>query len=138
TNGMLLTMTGYPHLNLVNAACVAAASLGLNALLVPAYGATGAAAAGASSLALINAVRCVEIWFMFRLVPWDRTILKPLAAFLLAAGAGTAGFVTLGGVPAAAVAVAVFAAAWWILGPEPADRELLGRVLARLRSPRPR
>ena len=138
TNGMLLTMTGYPHLNLVNAACVAAASLGLNALLVPAYGATGAAAAGASSLALINAVRCVEIWFMFRLVPWDRTILKPLAAFLLAAGAGAAGFVTLGGVPAAAVAVAVFAAAWWILGPEPADRELLGRVLARLRSPRPR
>jgi O-antigen/teichoic acid export membrane protein len=138
TNGMLLTMTGFPHINLVNAACVAAASLGLNALLVPAYGAVGAAAAGASSLALINAVRCVEIWFMFRIVPWDRTIWKPIAAFLLAAGAGIAVFATLGGVPAAAVAAAVFAAAWWLLGPEEEDRELLGRVLARVRAPRPR
>ncbi len=138
TNGMLLTMTGYPHINLVNAACVALASLGLNALLVPAYGATGAAAAGASSLALINAVRCVEIWFMFRLVPWDRTILKPVAAFVLAAAAGGAVYATLGGVPAAAVAVAVFAGAWWLLRPEPEDRELLGRVLSRLRPPRPR
>jgi O-antigen/teichoic acid export membrane protein len=133
TNGMLLTMTGFPHINLINAACVAAASLGLNALLVPTYGATGAAAAGASSLALINAVRCAEIWFMFRMVPWDRTIFKPITALLLAAAAGAAVFITLGGLPAAAAAVAVFGAAWWLLGPEPEDRELLGRVLARLR-----
>ncbi|MCU0222882.1 MAG: oligosaccharide flippase family protein [Acidobacteria bacterium] len=138
TNGMLLTMTGYPHINLANAAIVAAISLGLNALLVPAYGATGAAAAAAASLALINAVRCAEIWVMFRIVPWDRTILKPLAAFLLAAGLGAAVFFTLGGVPAAMLALAVFAGAWWLLGLELEDRELLSRALARLRSPRSR
>jgi O-antigen/teichoic acid export membrane protein len=137
TNGMLLTMTGYPHINLANAAIVAAISLGLNALLVPAFGATGAAAASAFSLALINAVRCVEIWVMFRIVPWDRTILKPLAAFLLAAAAGAAAFFTLGGVPAAALAVAVFAGTWRLSGPEPEDRELLRRAAARLRPARP-
>ncbi|MCU0254728.1 MAG: oligosaccharide flippase family protein [Acidobacteria bacterium] len=133
TNGMLLTMTGYPHINLVNAAVVAAISLGLNALLVPAYGATGAAAAGATSLALINAVRCAEIWVMFRMVPWDRTIWKPVAAFVLAGAVGAGVFFALGGLPAAFLAVAIFAGTWWILGPEPEDRELVSRALARLR-----
>ncbi len=140
TNGMLLTMTGRPHVNLINALLLGGLNLGLNFLLVPRYGATGAAFSAALSWALVNVARCVEIWFIFRLVPWDRTFLKPLAAFGLGCGAGGAVLALLRpvlgpiatAVPAAAAAGLVFAGVLWAAGLEPEDRDLLARVRARL------
>ncbi|MBP7145993.1 MAG: oligosaccharide flippase family protein [Acidobacteria bacterium] len=132
TNGMLLTMTGYPHVNLVNAVILGLANLGLNLVLVPRYGAAGAAAAAASSLALVNVVRCAEIWVIFRTVPWDRTVLKPLGALLVAGAAGGAALLAAGPLPAAAVAPAVFVLVWWLAGPEAEDLDLLRRARARL------
>jgi O-antigen/teichoic acid export membrane protein len=140
TNGMLLTMTGRPHVNLANALLLGGLNLGLNLVLVPRYGGIGAAASAATSWALVNIARCVEIWFIFRLVPWDRTFLKPLFAFALACGAGGGALALLGpalglipkAVVAAAAAGLVFPGVLWAAGLEPEDRDLLARFRARL------
>lgn len=133
TNGMLLTMTGRPHVNLVNAALLGVANLGLMLALVPRYGAAGAALSAATSWVIVNLARTVEIWFIFRVIPWDRTFLKPLLAFILACAAGGAALLALGPVAGALAASAALGGTLVLLGLEPDDQDLLRRVRARLR-----
>ena len=131
TNGTLLTMTGHPQINLLNAIFLGVMNLVLNLALVPHYGAVGAAGAAAASLVLVNITRCIEIRYVLGTVPWDRTLIKPLAAFALASALGWVCWATAGSLTAGLVAPTVFALALWILGLEAEDLDLLRRARRR-------
>jgi len=51
-----------------------------NVLLIPPWGVVGAAVATLISTAAINLLRVAEVWFLFRLQPYNRTFLKPVVA----------------------------------------------------------
>lgn len=132
-NGTLITMTGHPKVNLANSLCLGMGNLGLNLLLVPRYGALGAAAAAAASVITVNLARATEIRLILKIGPWDRTILKPMLILVLSGGAGAGVFFALGPVAATAAGALAFALAWWLLRPEPEDWDLVRRTWARLR-----
>jgi len=131
-NGTLITMTGHPKVNLVNAVFFGLGNLGLMFLLVPRYGAIGAATAAALSLALVNVVRALEIWALLRIAPWDRSLLKPLAALLAAAAGGAAAARLLHPLAGLTVGLPGYALLWLLLGPAPEERELLRKFAERL------
>jgi O-antigen/teichoic acid export membrane protein len=132
-NGTLITMTGHPKVNLANSLCLGAGNLGLCLLLVPRFGGLGAAVAAASSFAVVNVARAVEIALILKLGPWDRTIRKPMVAFVLACLAGWAAY--RWGHPYAGpfVGLGVYAILWKLLGPEPEDLDMLKTALAKFR-----
>lgn len=132
-NGTLITMTGHPKVNLANSLCMGLGNLGLMILLVPRYGALGAATAAASSFMIVNVARALEIWFILKIGPWDRTILKPMLTLLVAAMAGGSTFYAFGPWAATPAGLGAFVLLWWTLGPEPEDRDMVRRAVARLR-----
>jgi len=131
TNGTLITQTGHPKVNLVNAILMGAGNILLLLFLVPRYGAAGAASASALSLMLLNMARSVEIEVILKISPWNRTILKPL--FALSAGIG-AGYLALRHSNAAALccSAASFGLALAALGFEKEDSEMWQRLKAKL------
>lgn len=132
-NGTLITMTGHPKVNLANSLCMGLGNLGLMVLLVPRYGAVGAATAAASSFMIVNIARALEIWFILKIGPWDRTILKPMIALLIAAIAGGGTFCAFGPWAAAPVGLGAFLLLWWTLGPEPEDLDMTRRAWGKVR-----
>jgi O-antigen/teichoic acid export membrane protein len=74
TGGVALTlqMTGRQKVALFNSAMLVASNIVLNYLLIPRYGGIGAALATASSISMINAVAVLEVYFLYRIHPYDR------------------------------------------------------------------
>jgi O-antigen/teichoic acid export membrane protein len=132
-NGTLITMTGHPRVNLANSIVLGVGNLGLNLLLVPRYGPLGAASAAAISWAVVNTTRAVEIWFILKIGPWDRTMAKPLLCLLAGAALGGAVMWAAGPIPATLAGLGAFALAWWALRPEPEDADMLRRGWSKLR-----
>ena len=132
-NGTLITMTGHPRINLANSVVLGLGNLGLNLLLVPRYGPLGAASAAALSWAVVNTTRAVEIWFILKIGPWDRAMVKPLLSFLAGAVIGGAVLWAAGSIAAALAGLCAFALCWWVLRPEPEDADMLRRGWSRLR-----
>lgn len=131
--GNLLVMTGHSRLQLYNTAVVSVINVGLNYVLIQAQGIVGAAAATAFSLALLNLLRVGELWYFYRLQPYDRTYWKG------AAGVGSAVPILLFGanLPAPALvqivvggagALAAFAAVLWLLGFDEVDAAVLETI----------
>jgi len=132
-NGTLITMTGHPRVNLANSVVMGLGNLGLNLLLVPRYGALGAACAAALSWTVVNATRAVEIWFILKIGPWDRTIIKPMLALGTSILLGGGAYYAYGPWVATPVGLGAFALCWWGLRPEPEDADMLRRGWSRLR-----
>lgn len=82
-SGWLLTMTGHPRYNLLNMLLTLATALGLDFMLIPQYGAMGAAIAGAISIMLVNTLRLIEVYVLLRLQPYTLNYLKPLLAGIM-------------------------------------------------------
>jgi len=78
----ILDMTGYTALKLVNSVIRVAVSLGLGLWLIPKWGIVGGAAAALIADATDGLLRLVEIYILHRMLPFDRTFLKPIAAAL--------------------------------------------------------
>jgi O-antigen/teichoic acid export membrane protein len=132
-NGILITMSGHPKANMANAIFIGLGNLGLQLFLVPRFGAVGAATAAALSMVVLNVTRAVEIAFLLKLGPWDRTIRKPFAVLGVTALAGWAAFRAFGPLPAMLLGLGAFAATWLLLGPEAEDLDMIGRARAKLR-----
>ena len=88
TCGTVIDMSGYNTVKVVNKFVWVGLSLGLNILLIPRFGIMGAAVAVFGATATIQIMRVVEVWVLARLNPYDRTILKPVAAAAIAFGPG--------------------------------------------------
>lgn len=137
-NMMLLSMTGYPRLNLLNMTATVVVSVAASVYLIPRMGAAGAALAVMASLLVWALLQTVEVWHIYRTLPFSRAHLKPLTAGVLAAVVSLpieSALVDWGVVPTLIVAGITFAtlylSALWVLGFEPNDREILATLLRR-------
>ena len=81
--GFILTMTGKHKIELFNSITLASLNIVLNYLLIPIYGSMGAAIATGMSVALINILRLVEVYSIYKIHPYDMSYLKPLLAGVL-------------------------------------------------------
>lgn len=82
--GSIIDMTGRTKLKLANAVLWVALISVSNVLLIPQWGVLGAAVAAAGSIAVINFLRVLEVWILYRLLPYNATFLKPILAGLVA------------------------------------------------------
>ncbi len=139
--GVVIDMTGKTGLKLVNAIVVFGLLLGLNLLLIPPWGLVGAAAAAAAANAIVNLFRLVQVYVLYRLLPYNVSFLKPVVAGLIALAAGwmsskwllteeTLFFAAIN----IGLLVAVYAIAIVLLGLDREDREVLSRVGERLQA----
>jgi O-antigen/teichoic acid export membrane protein len=83
--GWLLTMSGHPRHNLLNALFTFGTSLALALLLIPRFGITGAAVGAALSVLLVNLLRLVEVRVVLGIHPYSPSYLKPILAGCLSA-----------------------------------------------------
>jgi O-antigen/teichoic acid export membrane protein len=79
-SGWMLTMTGHPRINLINTFLALIITIGLSFLLIPRYGAIGAAIAGTATIGIINLLRLGEVRFILGLQPYDKKFIKPILA----------------------------------------------------------
>jgi O-antigen/teichoic acid export membrane protein len=84
----LLVMTGYTSVKLANSIVQATLSIGLCFLLIPRWGALGAAAAALATFAVSHLLLVSEVFVLFRMIPYTLNFLKPVAAGLVALAIG--------------------------------------------------
>jgi len=77
--GVALAMTGHQKWNVYNAVALAVISVVLNAVLVPKMGVAGAGLAAGAGQALVKIARLVQVRFLLKLTPYDRSTLKVAA-----------------------------------------------------------
>lgn len=139
--GSIIDMTGRTKLKLANSVLWITLGIGGNLLLIPRWGVLGAATATLVSTATINLVRVTEVWVLYRLIPYNRSYVKPLAAALSALAAGLAVknwvavdsnvlYLIIGGATVCTVYLGVIL----LLGLNPEDRAVLARMKLRLGS----
>lgn len=83
-NAMVLTMTGYPNIALVNNLISLTVNVLANLYLIPRYGTWGAALGTAAALGVLTALRFAEVWVLYRMHPFSWKQLKALLAGLVA------------------------------------------------------
>jgi O-antigen/teichoic acid export membrane protein len=136
--GAILDMTGYTRLKLMNAIIRIVLVILLSLLLIPSYGMTGAAVAVLVGVTVLNVLRVVEVYVLFRLLPYNLSSFKPIlagiAAWLVALTAGD--WLSLMGenvqiILRIALLVSVYVGALLLLGLDPEDRAILSRVKKR-------
>lgn len=138
--GSIIDMTGHAKLKLLNSTGWVVLQVGGAALLIPRLGVMGAALASFVAIAVVNIATVLQIWFLERLWPYDRSFWKPLIAAGLAtvsglgmtqvaAPASNFALVVIVGATISLTYVAVLAA----FRLEPDDRLILQHVLGRLR-----
>lgn len=139
--GIIIDMTGYAKIKLVNSIIRLVVYLGLNLLLIPRWGLLGAAAAILLGEGAINLLRMAQVYVLFRLVPYNWSFLKPLTA-------GTVAFLSvlalslwlprdanlLFAAANAAVLLVVYAGGLLLMGFSPQERIMLDHMLRRLRA----
>jgi O-antigen/teichoic acid export membrane protein len=83
--GVLITMTGKTWLNPVNTALSLTLSIVLSLLFIPSLGIVGAAIAMTGTGSVLNIVRAIEVFILFRLLPYNKDFIKPIVAGVVAA-----------------------------------------------------
>lgn len=138
-SGAVLDMTGYTWLKLLNAAVSVGLGIALNLILVPSLGLVGAAIAALTVTAAGNILQLVEVLWLVRASPYNRSFLKPVGAGALALAASMGVKALLGGmgeVIQAAVGIPVLFITYGLVlfgfGIDDDDRLVLRRVRARL------
>jgi O-antigen/teichoic acid export membrane protein len=81
--GVALAMTGYQKWNVYNAIGVAVISVGLSIILVPKMGVAGAGLAAGLSQALVKIARLIQVRFLLKITPYDRSTLKVAATAVI-------------------------------------------------------
>jgi O-antigen/teichoic acid export membrane protein len=133
-----IAMCGRPKLNLYNNIVWLIANFGLNLWLIEAYGIIGAAVGATASVVIVNMIRVVQLYWIQKFKPFDRTQLKPILA---AASGGLLTWLVASQLPSGVVwAVAtllLFLASYLLvlrtLGLEEEDKMALARIRERLR-----
>lgn len=82
--GIIIDMAGYMKLKMINSVFRLVLFLGLDLLLIPRWGLTGAAVAALVGEGAINLLRMGQVYWLFRILPYNWSFVKPLAAAVLA------------------------------------------------------
>lgn len=139
--GAVIDMTGHSRLKFANAIVQAGLSVGANVLLIPRWGLLGAATATLIANAIINLLKVIQVWILFRILPYNLSFIKPAVASLAALATG----LTVGRwLPAEAtllhtgiqvlIMFAVYAGIVLLLGLSPEERMVLARLRRRARA----
>lgn len=78
--GVVLGMTGKTKLKLINTTISVVLTIGLNIVLIPTWGLVGAAVAALASTAISNLLPLIEVFFLYRLLPYNLSFIKPTLA----------------------------------------------------------
>lgn len=84
--GTILDMTGHTRMKLANTVVRVSLAILANFLLIPRWGITGAAVAALIHEIISNSLPLVQVWILYRILPYSWAILKPLTAGIAAAG----------------------------------------------------
>ena len=129
-----LLMVERPMLNLINAAVTLAVQVITGVLLIPVLGVTGAALSMCIGFTVQGVLRFAELKHVFGWSwPWQ-TLMRPLAVFFAAfvpAAVVRMAFGAAAEIPAGLFFLVAYAAGWYLLGAEPADRLVWARLLKR-------
>jgi O-antigen/teichoic acid export membrane protein len=127
--GETILMVERPGLNLVNSAVAFGAVIGVNLLLIPAFGPMGAALGMVVPYAIQTVLRGVQISWLFNwswpwhamIKPWVAALAAlPLALLVRLSAQGSAGELSSG------LAYLIgYLIAWWVIGLDPNDRAVL-------------
>jgi len=133
--GETILMIERPRINLMNSAIAFAAAVGLNLMLIPAFGALGAALGIFFPYLIKGVLRWVEIsWLLEWRWPW-RALIKPwlvaLAPFPLALLVRFMIHGWLSELTAAALYLAAYFIAWRVFGLDPSDQAVLDQLFER-------
>ena len=143
----VVSMTGWPSVNLVNSIGAMALYVGAAIFVVPAHGAVGMAVVDAAVIALLNICRVVEARALVGIHPYGRSFLKPVIATLCTTGVLLMWKLVPGdgvgtGVLGLVAAGACYLLVLWKLGVDPEERfvyeRIRGRLLGMLSARRPR
>jgi len=83
--GVMVTMTGNPWLNTVNSILSLTVTLLFSLWLIPTMGIVGAGIAAMVSITFSNLFQLIAVFVLFRLLPYDRSFVKPVLAGAAAA-----------------------------------------------------
>jgi len=136
-SGMLITMAGYPAVNLLNSMFATTAYVLLAWKLVPAHGVLGMAVIQTLVVGLLNIARVIEARILVGILPFGRSFAKPALATMALGGvlvgwrlfferglwADTAGI---------GLAGLIYAAVLGVMGIDPEDRLVYDRLKERL------
>lgn len=133
--GETILMVERPGLNLLNSAIALGAVVGVQLVLIPAFGPLGAALGMIVPYAIQNVLRGVEISWLF---PWSwpwRALIKPWAAALAALPLALLVRLTAAGTPGELISAIVYLAgyfvAWRLIGLDPNDRAVVAHFRGR-------
>jgi O-antigen/teichoic acid export membrane protein len=84
----ILAMTGNTSAKLANSVVLTVFTIGLSLLLIPHWGAVGAAVAALVTATVLNLLRVSEVFVMFRMLPYNVSFVKPATAGLIALAIG--------------------------------------------------
>ncbi|MFN2221119.1 MAG: hypothetical protein ACK2UH_01085, partial [Candidatus Promineifilaceae bacterium] len=103
-------------------------------------GLLGAAVGAFIVNAVINNLRMIQVWYLYRILPFNRSFIKPLAAGLAAAAAALLSLQLGGGelsllllIVQVAVLFAVYAVVIYLLGLPTEERVVINRLWAKVR-----
>jgi len=83
-SGLMVSMSGHQYINLFNNVLTIVLNVGLHVILIPRYGIAGAAMSTASSLAFVNILRVIEVYFLMGMQPYELGYFKAIIAALVA------------------------------------------------------
>jgi O-antigen/teichoic acid export membrane protein len=95
STGNVLLMSGKQNWELMNSTLIVIFNIILNAILIPKYGINGAAIATSSSIAIVNLIKLIETYMIFKIHPYNFKYFKGLIAILIAAAFGVAAHMIL-------------------------------------------
>ncbi len=140
----MLDMTGHTRVKLANTVAWTVLLIGGGVFAIPRWGVVGAAASTLLAMGVVNIASVLEVWFLERLQPYDRSSVKPLAAGALTAVGGIVLRAVLpvegliGALAQGAVLTAAYLGLLLAMGLEPQDRIIVDRVMGKVRGVRGR
>lgn len=138
--GVVINMTGNTGFNLINSVILTVVTIGLNLLLIPKWGLIGAAIATMVAAVGVNLLRLSEVYYLFRMFPYNASFLKPIIAGLvtLVAALGVRQLnmdnSLVGIVFSVAALLSTYLVMILILGLSQEDRLVLNRLYQRIRT----
>lgn len=84
-SGTIIDMSGLNRLKMINTIIQVVMAVGLNIYLIPRWGLMGAAVSVFIAIAVINLLRMLQVYVVYRLLPFNKKLVKPF----------TAGFISL-------------------------------------------
>lgn len=133
----IILMSGYSRTIMINSIVNGVLLIGANMALIPKYGILGAAIGSAVCQVLISVVRIVQVWQLRKMLPFSSSMIKPVAAALIATAIGWGLREEMGGALYFQGALSVFVSASYfgtllILGFDDVDQAAATRLWKKL------